>query len=249
MAARSWYTDWFNSPYYHLLYFERNEQEAIAFIDRLIALLKTPPGCRMLDIACGRGRHALALARRGFDVTGIDISPTMVAEAAKLETENLHFYQHDMRLPFRINYFRYAFNFFTSFGYFSTRREHDDALRTISNALVPGGTLVIDYLNTHYVEQNLIPRETREIRGINFYINRWMDENYFYKKIEIEDPAMAEPLEFTEKVSKLRLGDFTEMLAYQGIQIRDVYGDYHLSDFNMYRSRRLIMVCRKKEQL
>jgi SAM-dependent methyltransferase len=245
MAQQSWYRNWFNSPYYHLLYFERNEAEAKAFIERLIQFLHPPKGARMLDIACGRGRHSRALADMGFDVTGIDISTAMIEEARKLELDNLQFFVHDMRLPFRINYYDYAFNFFTSFGYFNTRREHEDALRTMANALQPEGTLVIDYLNTRFVEAHLMPRESREINGIRFHITRWMDEHFFFKKIEIEDEALPEPIIHTEKVSKFTLGDFTDMLAYQGIQLQEVFGDYHLGPYRLHESPRMVVVGRK----
>ena len=123
MSEQAWYKDWFNSPFYHKLYFERDEKEAAAFISTLIDHLKPGPGSYMLDIACGRGRHSRFLAEKGFNVTGIDISFDSIAFAKKFEKANLEFYQHDMRLPFRVNYFHYAFNFFTSFGYFKTRRE------------------------------------------------------------------------------------------------------------------------------
>jgi 2-polyprenyl-3-methyl-5-hydroxy-6-metoxy-1,4-benzoquinol methylase len=115
-----WFKDWFNSPYYHQLYFNRDEQEAAAFIDKLIDYLKPLPGSTMLDVACGKGRHSIQLANNGFDVTGIDLSDDSINEALQSETAQLHFYRHDMRLPFWINYFNYAFNFFTSFGYFKT---------------------------------------------------------------------------------------------------------------------------------
>ena len=245
MAQQSWYRDWFNSPYYHLLYFERNESEARAFIERLIGYLHPPQGAWMLDIACGRGRHARALADMGYDVTGIDISPAMIGEAKKLELDNLQFFVHDMRLPFRINYYDFAFNFFTSFGYFNTRREHEDALRTIANALRPEGILVIDYLNTRFVETRLVPRESREINGIQFHITRWMDESFFYKKIEVEDETLPEPIIHTEKVSKFTLGDFTEMLAYQGLQVQEVFGDYHLGPYKLHESPRMVILAKK----
>ncbi|TMI68752.1 MAG: class I SAM-dependent methyltransferase, partial [Bacteroidetes bacterium] len=150
ISARAWYRDWFDSPFYHRLYFERDEQEAKEFIDKLIHFLQPPIGSRMLDVACGRGRHSRILAEMQFDVTGIDLSPNSIAYAKEFEKENLSFYQHDIRLPFWINYFDYAFNFFTSFGYFATRREHDDAMRSIGAALRPGGIFVIDYINVHY---------------------------------------------------------------------------------------------------
>ena len=74
MAQRPWFKDWFNSPYYHLLYANRDEREASDFIDALLEYLKSPPGSRMLDVACGRGRHSRYLESRGFDVTGLDLS-------------------------------------------------------------------------------------------------------------------------------------------------------------------------------
>src|SRR5580765_1857168 len=134
-----WFKDWFNSPYYHQLYFKRDVNEAAAFVDKLIDYLKPAPGSTMLDVACGKGRHSIQLAGKGFDVTGIDLSEDSINEALKHETENLHFYRHDMRLPFWINYFNYAFNFFTSFGYFRTRRENDDAIRTIAQSIKSKG--------------------------------------------------------------------------------------------------------------
>src|SRR5215471_8363021 len=98
MPVNQWFRDWFNSPYYHKLYFERNEQEAKDFIDALIRYLQPPPLSPMLDVACGRGRHAKLLADKGFDVTGFDLAPDSIAYAKQYEHEYLHFYEHDMRL-------------------------------------------------------------------------------------------------------------------------------------------------------
>src|SRR5258705_12665122 len=176
MAEQAWYKNWFNSPFYHKLYFERDEQEAVAFIKKLIAHLQPSPASRMLDVACGKGRHSKTLASLGFIVTGIDISPDSIAFAKKFESDNLEFYVHDMRLPFRGNYFDYAFNFFTSFGYFKTRREHDDAIRTIAKSLKPGGVFVIDYLNVHYAEDHLVHNEEKQIAESRYDIHRWDDE-------------------------------------------------------------------------
>lgn len=245
MEEHPWFKDWFNSPYYHQLYFNRDEKEAAAFIDKLIALLQPPPLSVMLDVACGKGRHSIHLAEKGFDVTGIDISEDSISEALLHEKENLHFYLHDMRLPFRINYYDYAFNFFTSFGYFNTRREHDNAIRTIAQSVKQGGFFVMDYLNVHYAEDNLVHQFEKEIDGVNYFITKWFDETHFYKKIQVEDDALNTPLVYTEKVAKFSLGDFTEMFAYQGLQIQDVYGDYNFGGYNVKRSPRLIMIAKK----
>lgn len=242
---QTWFKDWFNSPYYHMLYFNRDNKEAAAFIDKLIGYLKPPPGSTMLDVACGKGRHSIQLANEGFDVTGIDLSDDSINEALQHETDTLHFYRHDMRLPFWINYYAYAFNFFTSFGYFKTRREHDDAVRTIAQAIKVNGTFVMDYLNVHYAEDHLIHQSEKTIDDVNFIITKWYDETHFYKKIIIEVEGLQEPLVFTEKVAKFSLGDFTEMFAYQGLQIQEVFGDYNFSNYDVKRSPRLVMIAKK----
>ncbi len=245
MENHPWFKNWFNSPYYHQLYFKRDENEAAAFIDKLINHLQPAPGTRMLDIACGKGRHAVRLSGKGFDVTGIDLSEDSIEAALQFQSDTLHFYRHDMRLPFWINYFDYAFNFFTSFGYFNTRREHDNAIRTIAQSIKPGGVFVMDYLNVHFAEDHLVHQFEKEIDGVNYFITKWLDETHFYKKIVVEDDALHVPLEYTEKVAKFSLGDFTEMFAYQGLQIQEVFGDYDFAHYDIKKSPRLIMIAKK----
>lgn len=240
-----WFKEWFNSPYYHQLYFNRDEQEAAAFIHLLLRRLQPPAGARMLDVGCGRGRHARILAAAGYDVTGIDLSPASIEFARQFETEKLHFFEHDMRLPFWINYFDFAFNFFTSFGYFRTEREHYNAIRSIAHSLKPGGMLMIDFLNVHYAEDNLVHKSEKEIDGVNYYLTKWFDETHFYKKIIVEDERLGRPIEFTEKVAKLTLGDFNDMFSFHHLQMQDVYGDYQLNGYDVKKSPRLIMVARK----
>ena len=233
MPEREWFRDWFDSPFYHKLYFERDEKEAESFIRRLADHLQIEPGSRVIDIACGRGRHCKVLASMGFDVTGIDLSPASIAWAKQFETENLHFFIHDIRLPFWGNYFDHAFNFFTSFGYFRTRREHEAAIRTISRGLKESGTLVIDYLNVHYAEEHLLPGITKRMNGTTYDIQKWDTESHFYKKIKVLDASLTSPLEFTEIVSKFSLGDFTEMLSYHDMQVEEVFGDYELKPYDV----------------
>jgi len=244
MPDRAWFKDWFSSPYYHLLYNHRDDTEATAFIQALISQLQPPPASRMLDVACGKGRHSKALADMGFNVTGIDLSLSSIEEAKEYETENLEFFQHDMRLPFWINYFDYAFNFFTSFGYFKTLREHENAIRTIAGSLHANGTLVMDYLNVHYAEEHLRKSEEKKVGDIIFKIARWHDDEHFFKQIQVEDNGRRQHL-FTEKVAKFSLGDFTDMFAYQGLQIQEVFGDYKFAHYDIRKSPRLIMIVKK----
>ena len=247
MPDKAWYKDWFNSHYYHLLYQHRDEEEALLFIQTLINYLNPEKGSTMVDVACGKGRHSKALADMGFDVTGIDLSGASIEEAKLDETDTLHFYQHDMRLPFRINYFQYAFNFFTSFGYFKTRREHDNAIRTIAHSLQPAGIFVIDYLNVHYSEDRLEKSFTTTIEGVTFHISKWHDEEHFFKQIQITDENNKAPKHlYTERVAKFSLGDFTEMLAYQDMQVQEVFGDYQLGRYDVRKSPRMIIIAKKK---
>lgn len=244
--SQAWYKDWFNSPYYHQLYFQRDEQEAANFIDALLMRLNPPADAQMLDVACGRGRHSIHLASKGFSVTGIDISEDSIEEAKEHENNQLEFFVHDMRLPFRMNHYQYAFNFFTSFGFFRTRREHDNAIRTIAQSLKQEGVFVIDYLNAHFVENHLLYKSELRKGDVSFYITRWLNETHFYKKIVVEDEAnLEEPLEFTEKVAKFSLGDFNDMLAFHGLQIQEVYGSYQFEPYHVNNSPRLIIIAKK----
>jgi len=245
MASTEWFRLWFNSPYYDLLYENRNDAEASECIEKFTEHLKIRGGSFILDAACGKGRHSRAFAAKGFNVTGIDLSPFAITEAKKYEQDNLHFYVHDLRLPFWINYFNYAFNFFTSFGYFKTMREHHDAIRTIAQSLKLDGVLLIDYLNRHYVEDNLIEEEEKRMGNVLFKINRWFDDDKFYKNIHVEDEEKNITETFREEVKKFSLGDFTDMLSYEGLMIEKVFGDYSLESYNVTTSPRMIMIARK----
>jgi 2-polyprenyl-3-methyl-5-hydroxy-6-metoxy-1,4-benzoquinol methylase len=246
MASNSWYKDWFSSPYYHKLYQHRDDTEAVEFIKRLIHYLQPTAAAKMLDVACGKGRHSIALAEMGFDVTGIDLSFPSIDEAKTSEHELLHFYQHDMRLPFWINYFEYAFNFFTSFGYFKTKREHDNAIRTITQSLKPNGIFVIDYLNVRYAEAHTVKSQIKTIGDAEFHITKWHNEDHFFKQIQVIDTNNKTLKHlYTEKVAKFSLGDFTEMLSYQHMQIQQVFGDYQLNKYDIKQSPRMIIVAKK----
>lgn len=240
-----WFNNWFDTPYYHLLYFEQDQAQANGFIEKLLLHLGLKEGGTLLDAGCGKGRHASLVAEKGLDVTGIDLSEYSIEAARKLESGNLHFYKHDLRQPFWINYFDYALNLFNSFGYFKTRRENEAAIRTLSQSLNAKGKLVLDYVNVHYAEEHFIHSETKSIQGYDFLITNWMDEDYFYKKIEVEHDSFTEPHIYTEKLAKFSLGDFTDMLAYQGMQIEDVFGDYDLGSYHVRKTPRMIMVARK----
>jgi SAM-dependent methyltransferase len=245
VVQADWFKDWFNSPYYHKLYNTAGGEENERFIRRLLEIIKPAPGSFILDAGCGTGKTSRLLATSGFDVTGIDIAYDSITEAKKSESSNLHFFQHDMRLPFWMNYFDVALNLFTGFGYYKSEREHYNAIRTISNSLKPDGTFVLDYLNVHYAEDHLTHQSEKDTGDVNFILTKWFDETHFYKKIEIEDEQLEEPLIFQEKLMKFSLGDFTDMLAFHHLQIQEVFGDYNFGNYDVKKSPRLIMLAKK----
>jgi SAM-dependent methyltransferase len=236
-----WFRHWFESAYYHSLYSNRDDKEAAGFINELTWRLQPAPDSLIVDLGCGTGRHSRHLAAKGYRVTGLDLAAGSIARARAYETSSLRFSQHDMRLPFGRDCADYILNLFTSFGYF-TPYEHHNVLRNISNALRPGGRVVIDYLNVDYAEARLLPFEEREIDGIIYRITRWSTEEHFFKSIAITDSRVPELLEYTEQVAKFTLQDFSDMLVPENLRIQEVWGDYRLDSYDEASSPRMIIV-------
>ena len=179
----TWFESWFNTPYYHILYKERDDTEAQVFIDHLIEYFRPDREAKMMDLACGRGRHAIYLNSKGFDVVGIDLSSESVYEAKKSENEHLHFIVHDMREPYPVCCFDYIFNLFTSFGYFHSDEDDQKTIDAISQTLQPGGTFLIDFMNVKKVMMNLVEEEQKNIQGIVFHIRRFLKDDFIVKEI------------------------------------------------------------------
>lgn len=238
--APNWFEVWFDTPYYHLLYQYRDEREAEGFIDRLLERLQPPPEARILDLACGRGRYSRHLADQGYEVVGIDLSKNSIRYARQFETERLSFYTHDMRLPFRTNYFDYIFNFFTSFGYFKSEQEERKTLRNVALGLRPGGFFVLDFFNSTYVADRLTGRQQKEIDGVRFDIDKFIDGPYIIKHIDID--AGGRRSTFRERVRLYVYEDFQRLFQQAGLKITETYGDYSLAPFERQHSPRLILV-------
>jgi len=240
---KEWFENWFDSKYYPVLYDNRDEGEANLFVKNLAAYLHMPENSKVVDIACGEGRFADQLAGYGHSVVGLDLSGQRIEKAKELEHDRLQFYVHDMRFPFHINYFDYAFNFFTSFGYFDTARDNHMAAHAFASCLKKGGTLVIDYFNEYVVEQRLVPEETIKKNDYTFHIRRSVEAGKIIKKIRVKD-ADGEHA-YQERVSAFRLPDFETLFAKEGMQLKQYFGDYDLRPFDEQTSPRLIMIFEK----
>ncbi|HEX9981076.1 MAG TPA: methyltransferase domain-containing protein [Flavobacterium sp.] len=235
----NWFASWFDTPYYHILYKDRDYAEAQLFMDNITNYLNLPEGAKILDLACGKGRHSVYLNKIGFTVTGADLSENSIASASEYENATLHFKVHDMRQPFDEK-FDAIFNLFTSFGYFEDDADNLRTLVAIKDSLSEYGFAVIDFMNVHQVLKNLVPEETKTVEGIDFHIRRYYLDDHIYKEIAFEDKG--ESYKFTEKVQALKLEDFESMMDQAGIHLLDIFGDYKLKKYSKNESERLIMI-------
>lgn len=243
MNNAEWYVDWFNSPYYHLLYNNRDADEANFFIDNLCRQLQLQTHARLWDIACGKGRHAIALNKKGFDVTGTDLSRNSIREALLSSNATLDFYVHDMREPFRINYFDAVFNLFTSIGYFKNFKDNFAVFKNVASALKPGGCFVIDFFNSESIADNISNNYSEQRGNIEFHIHKQISNRTIRKCIDFEH--QNKQYHFEEYVSLLRKSDFEEFAANAGLKLQHLFGNYRLEDFDPKNSERLILIFKK----
>ncbi len=183
------------------------------------------------------------LANKGYDVTGVDLSNRSIRQAQLAQMDNLHFYQHDIRNYFRINYFDYIFNFFTSFGYFEHEGDNIKTLRAAHWGLKDNGVLVIDFFNIHTVLQNLVAEETKYAGEVVFNIRKSVFNDRIIKEIEVVDGPFSRT--YTEAVQALALEDFIGYFAKTGFALEQTFGDYDLNPYHPDSSDRLIMIARK----
>lgn len=240
---KEWFEDWFDSPYYHILYGYRDMQEAEFFLGNLIQRYAPGEDSTIIDLACGKGRHSIYLNSLGFDVTGIDLSPQSIAEAQTYENERLHFKVGDLRSLTCGRSFDIALNLFTSFGYFDSLETDEEVLRRIHKCLKPNGHLLIDFMNAAKVTCQMVAEESKEKDGIQFHITKVKEDGKIIKTIRFSH--RGHDYMFQEKVQTLGLEDFRNLFAASGFELIDTYGAYDLSPFDEQNSDRLILIARK----
>lgn len=241
--TKEWFKSWFNTKYYHILYENRDNQEAVRFIDALVQYLQPQHDAHILDLACGKGRHSRYLNQLGFDVCGADLSEESIAYAKQFENDKLHFFTHDMRKELKQNSFTHIFNLFTSFGYFDDENDNVSVLQSVENALTPNGILVIDFMNSTKIINELIPEQTIQKEGIEFHITKKFDGKHICKNIHFFDKG--EKHSYTEKVQALTLQNFISLFNATKLQIIATFGDFKLNEFDEKTSDRLILIAKK----
>ena len=239
MNKSDWFTDWFNTSYYHTLYKDRNDIDAQLFIRNIIDFLKIPLTSHLLDLPCGKGRHSIFLNSLGYKVTGADLSQNSIKASKIHENSTLDFKVKDMRKPFELKYDA-IFNLFTSFGYFENDEDDILVLENIKKGLNKNGLLILDFLNVVTVKNNLVKKEVKTVDNITFNIQREIKNGFILKHISFYDKGIKHS--FLERVKYIDLKKFETYFSEAGLRIHHVFGDYHLSKFNPNTSKRLIFV-------
>ena len=239
MRTKDWFTDWFNTPYYHILYKDRNDVEAQQFIINITQFLPLSDNALLLDLPCGKGRHSVFLNSLGYKVIGADLSENSIQFAKKFENPTLKFIIQDMREPFDLKYDA-VFNLFTSFGYFEEDSEDILVLKNIKNCLKENGFFVFDFLNTSFVKNTLVKKEIKIVDGISFYIKREIVDGFILKHISFF--ADGENHHYTERVKYLDLQKMNSFFEKVGLNLKYVFGDYQLNAFDENNSKRLILI-------
>lgn len=136
----------------------RTEQQ----VTDLVALLDLRPGQRVVDLCCGKGRHAIELARRGLQVTGVDRTAAFVEEAAQLAREagvEIEWVVDDVRSFARPGAFEVALCLGASFSYFDSRADDLRFVRQALASLAPGGRFVLEADGKEIIARTLQPRQ------------------------------------------------------------------------------------------
>ena len=198
-------------------------------MDNLTEYLNLPEHGKILDLACGKGRHSTYLNSLGYDVTGVDLSENSISYAKQFENETLHFDVHDMCKPYGKT-FDAVFNLFTSFGYFENDEDNLKTIKAIKANLNEYGFGVIDFMNSDFVIKNLVDEDIKTIDGIDFKQKRHVEGNYIIKTITFS--VNNEDFSFQERVKALTLEDFEILFEKAGVILLDIFGDYKLNKYS-----------------
>lgn len=243
----AWFQTWFNTPYYHILYSDRNYEEAEHFITLLVQDLNMQAGSKIIDLACGKGRHSVFLNKKGFDVLGLDLSEESIKHNQTFANLSLKFEVHDMRNEIfpdvSAQKVDAVFNLFTSFGYFDSPEEDRKIFKSINNVLLPGGFFVLDFLNEKWVKNTLVPEEKLVKQGIEFKIKKKIENQFVIKDIHFTDEGKER--HYYERVKLHSPETIKEYAAELGLETVKTYGDYSLGEYDAESSPRCISVFRK----
>jgi SAM-dependent methyltransferase len=231
-----WFEEWFGEDYLRL-YPHRDDADARRAVALIARTVELQPGWRVLDVACGAGRHAKAFIEAGVHCFGLDLSATLLRVARQVTHAPL--IRADMRqLPVRPASMNLTVNLFTSFGYFDRDVEHRTALEEMISTVRPDGWFVIDFLNPAAVRRELVPEEVVDLSGHTVRVTRSVspDGRYVCKSIRAREGK-----HYLERVRLFEPEQITTMLETAGVRIRHRFGNYDGSLLTPDSARTILM--------
>lgn len=247
--SSEWFEKWFSSKYYLELYSHRDEEDARWIINLMQRNIPFSTRSRVLDIACGAGRHSIELARRGFDVTGFDLSPFLISEARKALKQSkekgllLKLQIKDMRHFDYKGKFDIAMNIFSSFGYFEDDHTNFSVFENAASSLRQGGYFMFDYLNRDYLLKNIVPASSQSKGKYKITQKRRVSGDYVHKEIIIKDGKFS--ASFEERLKLYSPDEIKKSLRLFGFEVDKTFGDYFGNRFVRKESQRFIAFAKK----
>ena len=241
-----WFKDWFNTQEYLNVYQHRNESDAEVHIKLVLENVQISSKSNILDMACGAGRHAIILARKGFNVTAVDLSENLLSIAKKTadgENLSINFIHSDIRKFDTIDKFNLILNLFTSFGYFETDKENYAVLQKAYDLLEDEGYFVLDFFNLRFMQQNLIEFSEENFGSAEIHQYRKIKDNRVTKKIVITKDGNLSTYE--ESVRMFTKDELVSTITKIGFDIYKTFGDFLGNEFDDLKSPRLILFCKK----
>ena len=228
----AWYVDFFGDDYLniysHIFTVERAAQE-VSFAERI---LKLTPGARVLDLCSGQGRHSVPLAKQGYRVTALDLSPTylrLAERAAKAHRVTVDTTAADMRkIPFARR-FDAVINMYSSFGYLETEADDLQVLESVATALKPGGRFFIDMLNREWAVANYIQNDWHAGPDGTLYIERReldLASSRMHVRFTIVDPRGGRRESIGHNIRLYTLTEISRMLSRVGFHEIASYGGF-----------------------
>lgn len=239
-----WFEQWFDTPYYHILYSNHDNSEAKKFLDLLTDFLKLEKKSKIIDLACGKGRHSVYLNKLGFDVLGLDLSEQSIRFDKQFENETLQFRVHDMRNKIECEPADAVFSLFTSFGYFEKEEDDKHVFQSVFDVLKNRAFFVLDFLNAYFVKKNIVETTSVEKENIIFNIHKYIENEQIIKEIDFEDNGKK--FHFFERVKLTSPKKIRKLAEDFNFEFIKSWGDYQLNDFDEENSPRCINLFRKK---
>ncbi len=239
----AWVPDYFSDDYLRLYQFpdERTTPE-VAFVEAALAG-RLPAGARVLDLACGQGRHTVPLAQRGYRMVGLDYQANLLARA-RAAGATATFVRGDMRrLPFGAA-FDAVVNLFTAFGYFSDA-ENAGIVREVARVLRPGGWFVLDVANRDALLRTVQPRTWKRLPDGGVLLGEWSWDvasgRYTHRQWLVDGGTTRE---FVHRVRVYTCTELTALLADAGLQVVERHGGFR-GEALTWEAPRLVLIAQK----